>query len=282
MSFKSCSSSENLYSNFSFTFRKIFPKIEYKIQGLNPDETYAIMLRIERVDDMRYKFSAGDWSTNGKGEPQTTPRSIPHHDGAVDSGRAWMSKAVAFDRVKVTNNQQDNDPFHVVLQSMHKYLPVLYIYHMPNTVMWMDQTTPALDTSCLVAVIRYDYTAFIAVTAYQNNDVTQLKISHNPFAKGFREGSERDRKRTSASPAYSVPSPKRISPMTSDVKTKCERQTGNPFMLPWTATGDPNLTRSSEQIPMQWYNYYQNPFYSSLPYYCSYMPNCYSTPTPEC
>ncbi|VDM58289.1 unnamed protein product [Angiostrongylus costaricensis] len=243
--------------------RKIFPKIEYKIQGLNPDETYAIMLRIERVDDMRYKFSAGDWSTNGKGESQTTPRSIPHHDGAVDSGRAWMSKTVAFDRVKVTNNQQDNDPFHVVLQSMHKYLPVLYIYHMPNTVM-------------------YDYTAFIAVTAYQNNDVTQLKISHNPFAKGFREGSERDRKRTSASPAYSEPSPKRISPMTSDVKTKCERQVGNPFMLPWTATGDPNLTRSGEQIPMQWYNYYQNPFYSSLPYYCSYMPNCYSTPTPEC
>ncbi|KAJ1345869.1 hypothetical protein KIN20_000495 [Parelaphostrongylus tenuis] len=191
------------------------------------------MLRIERVDDMRYKFSAGDWSTNGKGEAQTTPRSIPHHDGAVDSGRAWMSKTVAFDRVKVTNNQQDNDPFHVILQSMHKYIPVLYIYHMPNAVMWMDQTTPALETSCLVAVIRYDYTEFIAVTAYQNNDVTQLKISHNPFAKGFREGSERDRKRTSTSPAYSEPSPKRISPLVSDVKTKCESQSGNPFMLPW-------------------------------------------------
>lgn len=261
--------------------RKIFPKIEYKIQGLNPDETYAIMLRIERVDDMRYKFSAGDWSTNGKGESQRAPRSIPHHDGAVDTGRAWMSKTVAFDRVKVTNNQQDNDPFHVILQSMHKYLPVLYIYHMPNAVMWMDQTTPALDTSCLVAVIRYDYTEFIAVTAYQNNDVTQLKISHNPFAKGFREGSERDRKRTSNSPAYSEPSPKRISPMTSDVK-KCESHSGNPFMLPWAAAGDPNLTRSSEQLSMQWYNYYQNSFYSSLPYCYPYMSSCYSTPTPEC
>ncbi|VDL87485.1 unnamed protein product [Nippostrongylus brasiliensis] len=92
--------------------RKIFPKIEYKLHGLNPDDSYAIMLHIERVDDMRYKFSAGDWSTNGKGEARTPSRSIPHHDGAVDTGRSWMSKTVAFDRVKVTNNQQDHDPFH--------------------------------------------------------------------------------------------------------------------------------------------------------------------------
>ena len=28
---------------------------------------------------------------------------------------------------------------------------------------------------------------FIAVTAYQNEKVTQLKIDHNPFAKGFRD-----------------------------------------------------------------------------------------------
>ena len=28
---------------------------------------------------------------------------------------------------------------------------------------------------------------FIAVTAYQNEKITQLKIDHNPFAKGFRD-----------------------------------------------------------------------------------------------
>ncbi|KJH42938.1 T-box [Dictyocaulus viviparus] len=246
---------------------------------MNPDETYAIMLRIERMDDM----SAGDWSTNGKGEAQTTPRSIPHHDGAVDTGGGWMSKTVAFDRVKVTNNQQDSDPFHVILQSMHKYIPVLYIYHMPNCIMWMDQNIPAIDPSSLVAIIRFDYMAFIAVTAYQNSDVTQLKISYNPFAKGFREGSERDRKRTSASPVYSEPSPKRVSPMTSDMKITFESQANpNPFMIPWASTGDPNLARSNEQLSMQWYNYYQNSFYSSLPYYYPYMPNCYSTTSPEC
>ncbi|VDN39105.1 unnamed protein product [Gongylonema pulchrum] len=30
-------------------------------------------------------------------------------------------------------------------------------------------------------------TAFMAVTAYQNHRITELKIESNPFAKGFRE-----------------------------------------------------------------------------------------------
>ncbi len=38
-------------------------------------------------------------------------------------------------------------------------------------------------------VLQMDFpeTSFIAVTAYQNEEVTQLKITNNPFAKAFRE-----------------------------------------------------------------------------------------------
>ena len=32
-------------------------------------------------------------------------------------------------------------------------------------------------------------TVFIAVTAYQNQLITKLKIDSNPFAKGFRDSS---------------------------------------------------------------------------------------------
>ncbi|KAK6012883.1 T-box, partial [Ostertagia ostertagi] len=127
----------------------------------------------------------------------------------------------------------------------------------------------------------FEYTAFIAVTAYQNNEVTQLKISHNPFAKGFREGSERDRKRTSTSPIFSEPSPKRISPMSSDVKVKCEAPLGSPFIFPWASPAvDPNSPKGNEHRPMPWYSYYQHPFYPPIPYYYPYMPNCYPTTTP--
>lgn len=38
-----------------------------------------------------------------------------------------------------------------------------------------------------IATIRLNPTKFVAVTAYQNTTLTQLKIDNNPFAKGFRD-----------------------------------------------------------------------------------------------
>ena len=35
--------------------------------------------------------------------------------------------------------------------------------------------------------VIFSETKFIAVTAYQNHRITQLKIASNPFAKGFRD-----------------------------------------------------------------------------------------------
>lgn len=36
-------------------------------------------------------------------------------------------------------------------------------------------------------VVQIPDTTFVAVTAYQNTKLTQLKIDNNPFAKGFRD-----------------------------------------------------------------------------------------------
>lgn len=36
-------------------------------------------------------------------------------------------------------------------------------------------------------ILRIDETSFVAVSAYQNTNLTQLKIENNPFAKGFRD-----------------------------------------------------------------------------------------------
>jgi hypothetical protein len=38
--------------------------------------------------------------------------------------------------------------------------------------------------------IPIPYTEFMAVTAYQNSEITHLKIANNPFAKGFRDKEE--------------------------------------------------------------------------------------------
>ena len=45
----------------------------------------------------------------------------------------------------------------------------------------------ASETGSHVTCHVFPETEFIAVTAYQNESITQLKIDQNPFARGFRE-----------------------------------------------------------------------------------------------
>jgi hypothetical protein len=58
---------------------------------------------------------------------------------------------------------------------MHKYIPRLHIVK--------SNDLYALECSTYM----FEETKFIAVTAYQNEQITQLKIDNNPFAKGFRD-----------------------------------------------------------------------------------------------
>ena len=64
-------------------------------------------------------------------------------------------------------------------------------------------------------LISFPETTFIAVTAYQNSMMTQMKIDNNPYARAFREGDQsgiypekkgghydRFRKSSSSSPSH--------------------------------------------------------------------------------
>ncbi|CAI5445358.1 unnamed protein product [Caenorhabditis angaria] len=221
------------------TGRKMFPKLEYHIEGLETDKMYALVLEIRQVDDYRYKFSNGGWVTAGRCEGKIEEKKIWHADGVM-TGKQWMSTAVNFDRLKITNNSKDTCASHVFLHSMHKYIPVLSIFESPsNSPFLMPQ-----QTSKPIAVVKIDYTDFIAVTAYQNQTVTSLKIAHNPFAKGFREGTstptQESRKRNSSSTPedsqVSSPQPKRIKsehPLPPTIP-QILPFAPNPFMLPYS------------------------------------------------
>ncbi|XP_031698781.1 T-box transcription factor TBX21 [Anarrhichthys ocellatus] len=69
----------------------------------------------------------------------------------------------------------------IVLQSLHKYQPRLHIVEVKED----GSEDPYLSSKAQSFI--FPETQFIAVTAYQNADITQLKIDHNPFAKGFRD-----------------------------------------------------------------------------------------------
>ena len=148
-----------------------------------------------------------------------------------------MKQVISFDRIKLTNNQLD-DNGHIILNSMHKYTPRIHILIVPsaeereafdtlfndpvgrkNSGMTKSAASDSSDlassesdedqlecnkyrsTECKEAssgsnicvddnfyrTFIFKETQFMAVTAYQNHRITQLKIASNPFAKGFRD-----------------------------------------------------------------------------------------------
>merc|ERR550532_338383 len=90
-----------------------------------------------------------------------------------------MKQVVSFDKLKLTNNQLD-DNGHVILNSMHKYQPRIHVIYINPT----GEDASATEN---FKTFIFPETKFTAVTAYQNHRITQLKIASNPFAKGFRD-----------------------------------------------------------------------------------------------
>ena len=74
-----------------------------------------------------------------------------------------------------------------ILNSMHKYQPRFHLVR-ANDILQLPYST--------FRTYVFKETEFIGVTAYQNEKITQLKIDHNPFAKGFRDtGAGRSQKK---------------------------------------------------------------------------------------
>lgn len=67
---------------------------------------------------------------------------------------------------------------------MHRYQPRIHI------IKWREHAGPVTDLEQeQYRTFIFPETVFTAVTAYQNQLITKLKIDSNPFAKGFRDSS---------------------------------------------------------------------------------------------
>ncbi|XP_062543373.1 T-box-containing protein TBX6L-like [Armigeres subalbatus] len=156
--------------------RRMFPSMRLSINGLEADENYCVLIEMIPISDCRFKFSGSQWVPAGGAEPQSPQRMYLHPDSPA-LGSHWTSQPVVFNKVKLTNNTLDSNG-HIVLTSMHKYQPRIHIIKTsdPSQIPWSPQSA-----------FTFPETEFVAVTAYQNDRITKLKIDHNPFAKGFRE-----------------------------------------------------------------------------------------------
>ncbi|XP_056140181.1 T-box transcription factor TBX2-like [Lampris incognitus] len=165
--------------------RRMFPPFKVRVSGLNAKAKYILLMDIVAADDCRYKFHNSRWTVAGKADPEMPKRMYIHPD-SPSKGEQWMAKPVAFHKLKLTNNVSDKHGF-TILNSMHKYQPRFHIVR-ANDIMRLPYST--------FRTYVFPETEFIAVTAYQNDKITQLKIDNNPFAKGFRDtGNGRREKR---------------------------------------------------------------------------------------
>lgn len=153
--------------------RRMFPSLRVSVSGLESSSKYLMVVDIIPVDDNRYKYHNCEWVVSGKAEAHFAGRGYLHPDSPLN-GSQWMKQVISFHKLKLTNNPFDRAG-HIILNSMHKYVPRLHI----------------IEEGKSISTFVFNEAKFIAVTAYQNEAITKLKIEYNPFAKGFRDGTSR-------------------------------------------------------------------------------------------
>ncbi|KAK3542918.1 hypothetical protein QTP70_006543 [Hemibagrus guttatus] len=163
--------------------RRMFPFLSFNISGLDPTAHYNIFVDVILADANHWRFQGGKWVPCGKADTNVTGNRVYMHPDSPNTGAHWMRQEISFGKLKLTNNKgaSNNTGQMVVLQSLHKYQPRLHVVQV-NEDGTEDTSQPGR-----VQTFTFPETQFIAVTAYQNTDITQLKIDHNPFAKGFRD-----------------------------------------------------------------------------------------------
>ncbi|XP_028049474.2 T-box protein 2 [Monomorium pharaonis] len=168
--------------------RRMFPSMQINVSGLQRRENYCIALEVISASNHRYKYCGHNnenrsvmngWSFAGPAEPQHPfERRIYIHPDSPATGEHWINSSISFNKLKLTNNI--NDHHNVVLTSMHKYVPKIWIIRCNAFDHVYDLFSHPAES------FTFKETEFVAVTAYQNENITKLKINNNPFAKGFR------------------------------------------------------------------------------------------------
>ncbi|XP_075194334.1 T-box transcription factor T isoform X3 [Anomaloglossus baeobatrachus] len=155
--------------------RRMFPVLKVCVSGLDPNAMYTFLLDFVSADNHRWKYVNGEWVPGGKPEPQA-PSCVYIHPDSPNFGAHWMKDPVSFSKVKLTNKM--NGGGQIMLNSLHKYEPRIHIVRVGGP-------------QRMITSHSFPETQFIAVTAYQNEEITALKIKHNPFAKAFLDAKER-------------------------------------------------------------------------------------------
>ncbi|KAI3380268.1 hypothetical protein SNEBB_004894 [Seison nebaliae] len=179
--------------------RRMFPTLRISFTNLERLAEYCVIVDIQPTDNKRYRYAyhRSTWLIAGKADSTPTSRIIIHQDSPF-TGQQLENQVLSFEKVKLTNNDLDKSG-QLILNSMHKYQPRIHLVKIGHIADFQQKlrkrTIDHLITN-LQSLDNFEHqtfsfpeTTFIAVTAYQNQLITKLKIDCNPFAKGFRDAS---------------------------------------------------------------------------------------------
>ncbi|KAK1173474.1 eomesodermin-like [Acipenser oxyrinchus oxyrinchus] len=182
--------------------RRMFPFLSFNITGLNVTAHYNVFVEVVLADPNHWRFQGGKWVTCGKADNNMQGNKMYVHPESPNTGAHWMRQEISFGKLKLTNNKGANNSTQmIVLQSLHKYQPRLHIVEVT------EDGVEDMSSESKTQMFTFPENQFIAVTAYQNTDITQLKIDHNPFAKGFRDNYDS---------MYTAPESDRLTPSPTD------------------------------------------------------------------
>jgi hypothetical protein len=90
--------------------RRMFPTFQVKINDLDPNSDYMLMMDFVPLDDKRYRYAfySSSWVIAGKADPHLPGRIHVHPDG-TQKGSQWMKNVITFDKLKLTNNLMDDN-----------------------------------------------------------------------------------------------------------------------------------------------------------------------------
>ncbi|XP_060129256.1 T-box transcription factor T [Zootoca vivipara] len=97
----------------------------------------------------------------------------------LEESELWLRfKELTNEMIVTKNGRQLSFVSKIMLNSLHKYEPRIHIVRVGGP-------------QRMITSHSFPETQFIAVTAYQNEEITALKIKYNPFAKAFLDAKER-------------------------------------------------------------------------------------------
>ncbi|KAL3321090.1 T-box transcription factor tbx3 [Cichlidogyrus casuarinus] len=160
--------------------RRMFPSIKLRMRELDPCKIYWLMLEFAPADRSRYKFCKNEWIVSGSADPPKD-HNMNHrfylHPASPSTGHQWMCNAISFSRLKLTNNKSAPSDQQIILNSLHKYRPIVHIISsdsattMPGS-LDLDSILKERPIFKNVWSFPLEKAEFIVVTAYQNSEVS--------------------------------------------------------------------------------------------------------------